>query len=181
MKTYSTKIDLKIIDEALTHSKKRMDYEYDRFKLPFETRLNMILIGTIGQLIFSKFLVANNINHEYEYQAGKYDSFDFKIQNKIFEIKTSGYDISYKNLNLLYSKDQYKTGRKKNFYCCIQIFINGYDKKNKKINLKSCNSASIVGGILYKEIENYKNIKRFYGDDYKVPISKLLDVKDLLY
>ena len=180
MTIYSTNIDDKIIVEANNHSKIRMNFEYDRFKLSYKVRRSMILIGTIGQLIFKKFLIQNKIKHEFEYQAGKFDSFDFKINDKIFEIKTSGYNNEFHKLNLLYSKDQYNDELKKDFFCCIQIFINGYNKINKTIDLKICNKASIVGGILYKDIINFKNNKKFYGDDYKVPLKKLLDVKNLL-
>ena len=69
MTVYSTEIDREIITEALGHSKQRMNYEYDRFKLPESSRMNMVLIGTIGQLIFRKFLNKNNIEHSFEYLA----------------------------------------------------------------------------------------------------------------
>ena len=180
MAFYSLKIDKEILFEANQHSKIRMNYEYDRFKLSSESRLNMIMIGTIGQLIFRKYLMDNKIDFKFEYQAGKFDNYDFKIANKIFEVKTSGFKKDFKYLNLLYSRDQYISGLEKKFNYCIQIFINGYEKINKKINLDKCNLAYIAGGVLYKEISLYKNTRKFYGDDYKVPLDKLTDIRKLL-
>ena len=39
----------------------------------------MILIGTIGQLVFKKFLDQESITYDFEFQAGKFDEFDFKV------------------------------------------------------------------------------------------------------
>ena len=66
---------------AIEHSAERMQYEYDRFGFNNEKRRNMILVGTIGQLIFKKFLDDNKVKYDYELQAGNYDNFDFVIGN----------------------------------------------------------------------------------------------------
>ena len=99
MAHYTTAIEEEILTEAMNHSQRRIEFEYNRFGLSRNHRINMILIGTIGQLIFKKFLDKENIDHKFEYQAGQYDNFDFTINNKIFEIKTSGYNVNYKRLN----------------------------------------------------------------------------------
>ena len=92
-KIYKTiDIDKNLIVSAINHSKDRMNYEYNRFNQNNTFRLNMILIGTLGELVFKKYLEGNNQAYEMEFQAGKFDSFDFIINNKIIEIKTSGYD-----------------------------------------------------------------------------------------
>ena len=66
-----------IMNQAISNSKKRLKFEYDRFKLPTAQRKSMILIGTIGQLIFKEYLEKKNIVFEFEFQAGKYDGMDF--------------------------------------------------------------------------------------------------------
>ena len=73
-----------IMSEAIAHSKERLKFEYDRFKLPTAQRKSMILIGTIGQLIFKEYLEMKNITYKFEYQAGKYDDMDFSI-NETFD------------------------------------------------------------------------------------------------
>jgi hypothetical protein len=63
-------VELKVTDEikseASKHSEERMKYEYNRFGLSNEKRKSMILIGTIGQLVFKDFLEANNVKFDFE-------------------------------------------------------------------------------------------------------------------
>ena len=49
-------IDKNLIVSAINHSKDRMNYEYNRFNQNNTFRLNMILIGTLGELVFKKYL-----------------------------------------------------------------------------------------------------------------------------
>lgn len=169
--------------ESYAHSLTRIKYEYDRFNLSLEQRISMILIGTLGQNIFKKFLMQSSINFEYEYQAGKYDDFDFKIGKKVIEIKTSGYGVMFKDLNLLYSDSQLKRGIQRNYNYCVLIFVNGYDKKTKLLDLSTCDKAVIAGFIKFGDIQNYKVERRFFGDDYRVsldhlePIEKFSSIK----
>ena len=174
-------INQKLITEAISHSEERIKYEYNRFNLPNDKRKSMIVIGTIGQLIFKKLLENRNINFEFEYQAGRYDNMDFKINNDIVEIKTSGYDYKgYKHLNLLYSQDQLNAGIKKDFKYCVQIFINGYDRTNRVLIPKNCSNGVIAGYIPFLDIKKYPSQRRFFGDDYKVPISKLKNIDEIV-
>ena len=165
---------------AIEHSAERMKYEYDRFGFNQERRENMILVGTIGQLIFKKFLENNNIAFDYELQAGNYDNFDFVLNDDIFEIKTSGYFGSFNMLNLLYSQDQYKAGLSKGFKYCVQIFIDGLDDKTRLVDISKTSHAVIVGCIEFKNIGRYRNYRQYRGDDYKVPLSKLTNVLSVL-
>ena len=107
----------------------------------------MIIIGTLGQIAFKEFLSNQNVEFDFEFQAGKYDDLDFEINNEIIEVKSSGYEDSYLHLNLLYSDSQLQRGIRKKFKYCVIIFINGYDKSNKTINLSNCNQAVIYGYI----------------------------------
>jgi hypothetical protein len=173
-------INKKLREEALAHSSERIKFEFDRFKLNLEQRKNMIFIGTIGQLIFKKYLESKNTPFEFEFQAGKYDELDFKINNQIIEVKTSGFDLDWKNLNLLYSDSQFSRGIRKKYSYCIQIFINGYNKKDRKINLELCNKAIIVGGIKFEKINSFKNKRLFLGDDYKVPLNQLISIEEVI-
>ena len=170
-----------LIQEAINHSDERLKYEYNRFGLSNDKRKSMILIGTIGQLMFKKFLESRNINFDFEYQAGKYDAMDFSINNDIVEIKTSGYDYrGYKHLKLLYSEDQLQAGIDKGFKYCVQIFINGYNRADKLLIPDNCNSGTIAGFIPFLDIKKYPSQRRFFGDDYKVPIRNLLQIENLL-
>ena len=174
-------IDMVLIQEAINHSDERLKYEYNRFGLSNDKRKSMILIGTIGQLMFKKFLESRNINFDFEYQAGKYDAMDFSINNDIVEIKTSGYDYrGYKHLKLLYSEDQLQAGIDKGFKYCVQIFINGYNRADKLLIPDNCNSGTIAGFIPFLDIKKYPSQRRFFGDDYKVPIRNLLQIENLL-
>lgn len=165
---------------AIKHSAERMKYEYDRFGFNQERRENMILVGTVGQLIFKKFLEDNNISFDYELQAGNYDNFDFILNDDIFEIKTSGYFGSFNMLNLLYSQDQYMAGLSKGFKYCVQIFIDGLDDKTRLVDISKTSHAVIVGCIEFKNIGRYRNYRQYRGDDYKVPLSKLTNVLSVL-
>jgi hypothetical protein len=177
-------IELKVTEEikleATKHSEERMNYEYNRFGLSKEKRKSMILIGTIGQLVFKDFLVANNIKFDFEFQAGQYDIMDFKLNEDIVEIKTSGYDTGFIHLNLLYSSDQFEAGMHKGFKYCIQLFINGYSRTTKLLNIKECDKCVIAGYIAFQEIKNYPNSRQYYGDDYKVPIKDLRHIDELI-
>lgn len=181
-------IDIVLTDElkksADNHSKRRMCFEYDRFHLSNDKRRSMILIGTIGQLAFKEFLDKNTIKYEYQLQAGNYDDFDFKINEEIYEIKCSGYDANsqykYNRLNLLYSRDQFLAGLNKKFAYCVQLFVDGYNIQTKLLDLDACTHVTIYGYIPFQDIRNYPNQAHYYGDDYKVPLHKLLDIEKLL-
>ena len=173
-------ISAQIMSNAIEHSKERFQYEYNRFGFSVAKRKSMILIGTIGQLMFKNYLEDNGIDFEFEFQAGKYDEMDFSISDEIVEIKTSGFEGNYLSLNLLYSEDQFRAGMAKNFKYCVQIFINGYNRKEKLIYPYKCNECIIAGYIPFENISNYKNFKRFYGEDYKVPLKDLLPINKLI-
>lgn len=173
-------IDDEIKSLAIKHSDERIQYEFNRFSFNLDKRKNMILIGTIGQLIFKKYLEENKINYYYQFQAGQYDNFDFEIAGKKYEIKTSGYNDSFLKLNLLYSHDQYIAGENKGFSYCVQIFINGKDINTGMVDIDKVSEATIAGYIEFDKIVNYKKGREYYGDDYRVPISHLKDVRALL-
>ena len=91
-----------IKEQAVIYSNKRFKYEYNRFNFSQSKRKEMILIGSIGELMFQQFLEINNVKYDFEFQAGQYDDMDFQIGYDKIEIKTSAYADSYKHLNLLY-------------------------------------------------------------------------------
>lgn len=169
-----------IKEAAHNHSIVRMNFEYDRFNLPYEVRQSMILIGTIGQLTFKQYLDQTNVPYDFEFQAGKFDDLDFKIMEHIIEIKTSGYDDSYSNLNLFYSEGQLARAIRKGYSYCVQIFINGYDRAKKILLLDRCTTSTIAGFVKFNEIPCYKQERKYFGDDYKVPINKLKPIESLL-
>jgi len=173
-------INKEIIEEANLYSDKRMQFEYNRFGLSPEQRKSMILIGAIGQLMFKEYLTEQKVPFEFEYQAGNYDTMDFKLGQDIVEIKTSGYEVSFEHLNLLYSDDQLKAGVNKSFKYCCQLFINGYSRDKKLLNASHCNKCIIAGYIPFEDIQNFPSPRKIFGDDYKVPLRRLIDIKNLI-
>ncbi len=173
--------DLK--NEAYEHAQKRIEFEFDRAGYRArKQRVHMIWIGTIGQLLFKKYLKEKNIDFEFEFQAGDYDKYDFLVNNKIIDVKTSGFEDSrgYKYLNLLYPADQFATGLRKNYEYCVQIFINGYQRKARLLDRTKCNEGIIAGYIEFHKIKEFKNNhKRWWGDDYKISLGNLKSVEEL--
>jgi hypothetical protein len=182
MNVVNISIDENLINTAKDHSKKRMAYEYNRSGYDLNTRLSMITLGTIGQLGFKKYLnILGNIDYKFQLQAGNYDDFDFRIKEKTIEIKTSGYDNNYQYLNLLYSKDQFEVGTIKNYHYCVQIFVDGYDRVKKIIDLNKCKKLTIFGYIDFNKIQLFRNPnQKFWGDYYKVPLKSLRPIKEII-
>lgn len=172
-------IDEELKNLAIEHSRERMKYEYNRFGFDNRRRENMILVGTLGQLVFKQFLDLNQIPYDYQLQAGEYDDFDFIVGNDIFEIKTSGYYDVFNKLNLLYSEDQYSAGIHKGFKYCIQIFVDGLDLNSRLLDISKTTHAVIAGYIEFDNIKYYRQQRRYYGDDYKIPVHELKDIIDL--
>ncbi len=180
------KITKEIIYKAIDRSEASIGYQYDRFNLSLNMRKSMIVIGTIGELIFEQYLKGKEIEYDYEDEINKsldyiskYEK-DFQLTNDIIEIKTSGYDkAGYEHLNLLYSQDQYDSGIRKGFDKCVLIFVNGYDRNERMLRIENCNSATIAGYIPFKDIGNYPSQRKYYGDDYKVPIKELYKIEHL--
>lgn len=173
-------ISEEIKEKVLEHSQNRMDYEYDRFKLNDEQRKSMIIVGSIGQLLFEEYLQENNCDYEMEFQAGRYDQYDFFVNNKIIDVKTSGFDNSYTYLNLLYTEEQYNTGLRKGYELIVQIFINGYNKNTRLLDLSLSTTGIIVGFIEFSKIAQFKQEREFLGDDYRVPIKFLIPIEELV-
>ena len=175
-------VDANIGKEAYEHAKKRLGFEYDRFHLATEQRLSMITIGTIGQLIFKKFLESNKIKFQFQLQYGKYDDFDFKIKNKIVEVKSSGYKNpnDWMKLNGIYNASQLEQAIAKKFYCSVQVFLNGYDKVNKLFNILKCDTAIIAGWLEIGEIAKTDAKYLPHGRAHLIPLSKLKDIKTLI-
>ena len=168
-------------NEAFDHASQRMNFEFNRFNQNKNFRFNMILVGTIGELVFRNFLISNNITYEMEFQAGEYDVYDFQIGSNIIEIKTSGYEgITFSNLNLLYNYSQYSNPNRSNYDYVVQIFINGYDRNSKSLDLANCNLATISGYISYSEISNHSLTQNVYSKNYKVPLTRLKPITMLI-
>lgn len=181
-KIYKTiDIDKNLIVSAINHSKDRMNYEYNRFNQNNTFRLNMILIGTLGELVFKKYLEGNNQAYEMEFQAGKFDSFDFIINNKIIEIKTSGYDKDgFEHLNLLYNSNQYQQSQNKGYDYVVLIFINGFNRDTQSLDINAVNRATIIGYIPFDAIKNYPPTRNRYYSNHKVALNNLRDLDEIL-
>lgn len=175
-------VDANLGEEAYEHAKNRLGFEYDRFHLATEQRLSMIAIGTIGQLVFRNFLEINKIKFEFQLQYGKYDDYDFKIADRIIEVKSSGYKNpdEWMKLNGIYNASQLEQAIAKNYYCSVQIFLNGYDKVNKLFNIAKCDTAIIAGWLEISEIAKTDAKYLPHGRAHLIPLSKLKDIKTLI-
>ncbi len=164
-----------VIDEASNHATKRISFEFDRFNLDNTLRVSMITLGTIGQVVFKDYLRSCGFDFEFQLQAGKYDDFDFKINNKKVEVKTSGYESQskWKTLNGIYNFDQYQNALGKNYFCFVQVFISGYDKKSKALDLSKCKHAVIAGWLKVSDIASFPIRQLPFGDAFLIPISSL--------
>jgi hypothetical protein len=167
-------------EQAAVYANQRWKYEYNRFGFAGDRRKDMILLGSVGELMFQQHLEINNVKYDFEFQAGKYDDMDFKIGYDIIEIKTSGYTNSFNHLNLLYSESQFVAANVKNFKYCVQVFVNGLCQETKKIKYRDINTAHIAGYISFRDMENYKQLPKWHGDDYKIPLKNLKNIENLL-
>lgn len=175
-------VDANLGKEAYEHAKNRLGFEYDRFHLDTEQRISMITIGTLGQLVFKKYLESNKVPFEFELQYGRYDDYDFKIRDRIVEVKSSGYKNSddWTKLNGIYNASQLEQAIAKKYYCSVQIFLNGYDKVNKLFNISKCDTALIAGWLEIAEIAKTGAKYLPHGRAHLIPLSQLKDIKMLI-
>lgn len=175
-------VDSDLGKEAYEHAKNRLGFEYDRFHLATEQRISMITIGTVGQLVFKKYLESNKVPFEFQLQYGKYDDYDFKIKNEIVEVKSSGYKNTdeWMKLNGIYNASQLEQALAKNYHCSVQIFLNGYDKVNKLFNIAKCDTAIIAGWLEISEIAKTDAKYLPHGRAHLIPLSQLKDIKTLI-
>lgn len=154
-----------MIKEALNHAHKLFKYEYDRFSLADAKRLDMIKIGVIGELVFREYLMRIGSSFVYQDIIGKYDEFDFKVNGKKVEIKTSGYDYYPEDLNLLYNVEQYNHGLKKGTDFVYLVLVNGYNRRFQIFNSYECNTAILAGWIPFRQIPKKGRIVTSWHDD----------------
>jgi len=175
-------VDTSLGKEAYEHAKNRLGFEYDRFHLATEQRLSMITIGTIGQLVFKKYLETNKIEFEFQLQYGKYDDYDFKINNQIIEVKSSGYKNpdEWMKLNGIYNASQLEQAIAKEYFCSVQIFLNGYDKVNKLFNIAKCDTAIIAGWLEIPEIAKTEAKYLPHGRAHLIPLTQLKGIRSLI-
>ena len=168
--------------EAYEHAKNRLGFEYDRFHLATEQRISMITIGTLGQLVFKKYLESKNVPFEFQLQYGKYDDYDFKIKNEIVEVKSSGFrnPDEWMKLNGIYNASQLEQAIAKKYYCSVQIFLNGYDKVNKLFNIAKSDTAIIAGWLEIEEIAKTDAKYLPHGKAHLIPLEKLKPIGTLL-
>jgi hypothetical protein len=169
-------------EEAKEHAKNRLGFEYDRFHLKTEQRLSMIALGTIGQIMFREYLNSKSIKFEFQLQFGKYDDYDFVIDEKIVEVKTSGFnkENEWKSLNGIYNASQLENALARNYFCSVQIFVNGYDKVNKLFNLQRCDTAIIAGWLEIKKISEFPTKYLPFGKARLFPLDNLKDISELI-
>jgi hypothetical protein len=170
------------IEEAFKHARVRIEFEYDRFNLDQTHRVNMIALGTIGQLIFRDYLDKLGVAYEFEYQAGNYDAFDFKINDKNIEIKTSGFEETngWQRLNAIYNQNQIAQCEHKQIFGVVQIFINGYSKSTRKIDAGKCKQGIIAGWTTIESFKVARLVDLPYGRAYMIPLGQMKKISDLI-
>jgi len=159
-------------DMATDISKWRIKKEYDRYGFDYNVRVDRIIVGLIGELVFKAALEEADIQFETSFGTVGYDKYDFKINNKIYDIKASDCNGTYKYLNLLYSEDQYQSGLINNYDYVVQVFIDGKERGGK-FNIKNCKNAVIVGYVNFCDLPKYRQEPKHYGDNYCVKLSEL--------
>ncbi len=176
------KISSQLVVGARAHAEQRLKFEFDRFGLSDQQRLSMITLGTIGQMIFEDFLLAREIDHDFEQQAGNYDNFDFRIGGRIVEVKTSGFGggQEWQFLNAIYNESQLIVALHKGFFATVQIFINGYDRVTKILSCDNCIDAVIVGWIEVSEISMFPAKNLGYAAAHVIPLNDLHPIESLL-
>lgn len=167
-----------MLEEAIKYGKKCLPYEYDRFGLDANKRLQKIIIGTLGELVFKQYLIDNNIFDitEFNLVVGQYDDCDFIIVDKKLDVKTSGFESSFEKLNLLYAV---KPFHRRQYDYVIKVFVDGYEFHSKNYNFQNVKNGYLVGFIKYSEISNYPKFNFGYSEDYVVPISQLKNISIL--
>lgn len=175
-------VDKSLIEQAISHSKNRLGFEYDRFHLATEQRLSMITLGTVGQLIFKKFLEDKKVDFKFQLQYGKYDDYDFELYDKIVEVKTSGYklDSEWQKLNGIYNSSQLEQAIARGYFCTVQIFVNGYDKVNKLFNTKRCTQGVIAGWLEIEKLPEFPTRYLPFGKATLIPLDKLKNIETLI-
>lgn len=177
----TVEVSSELAKEAYSHAKKRLKFEYDRFNLKTEQRISMITIGTVGQMVFKQYLDRLEIAHSFQLQYGEYDDFDFKIKDRIVEVKSSGYKNhdDWKKLNGIYNSSQLEQAITKRFFCSVQIFLNGYDKVNKLFNVSKCDTAIIAGWLEIGQVAKFDAKYLPHGKAHLVPLHALKPIDEL--
>ena len=80
-------VDANLGKEAYEHAKNRLGFEYDRFHLATEQRLSMITIGTIGQLVFKKYLESKKYHLNFNYNMTNTTITILKSKMKLSKLK----------------------------------------------------------------------------------------------
>lgn len=175
------RVEPSLAAEALEHAILRLEYEYDRFHLAKEQRISMIALGTLGQLVFKSYLEVNNIPFQFQLQYGKYDDYDFIINDNIVEVKSSGYQYpnEWTRLNAIYNASQLERARARQYYCSVQLFLNGYDRSSKLLDISQCDTGIIAGWIEIRKIAETKPRYLPHGEAHLVPLSQLKDIDAL--
>lgn len=168
--------------EAYDHAKNRIGYEYNRFNLVTEQRISMITMGTVGQLMFKSYLESKKIPFSFQLQFGKYDDYDFTINDRIVEVKSSGYKKldDWRKLNGIYNASQLELALNKKYFCSVQMFLNGYDKVNKLFNINKCDTAIIAGWLEISAIANTDVKYLPHGKAHLIPLNNLKSIEILL-
>lgn len=174
-------VDATLGQEAYEHAKQRLQYEYDRFHLATEQRIAMIAMGTLGQLVFKKFLESQNVPFRFQLQYGQYDDYDFQIDNKIVEVKSSGYNKTneWTTLNAIYNASQLEQAIAKQYDCSVQLFLNGYNKTTKVFDVTQCDTAIIAGWLEIDQIAKAPARLLPYGRAHLIPLNRLHAIRTL--
>ena len=143
-------ITKQIIDKATNEANKRFEHGFRGPTVNDMYKYDMILISCIGELVFQEFLISKSI--PYVFINNNFAGRELVVENKLFEIRVSGYQHDISNLNFIYNVKQYEESRGKNIDYVIQIFINGYDYRNRSFNVSDCANGIIYGVIDRKSV-----------------------------
>jgi hypothetical protein len=172
------RVDEKLIEQAKIESTRRMDFGFRGQNTDIQYKFNMIFISCIGELAFQKYLDSKSI--KYSFADPNLPGREVIIDSKKIEIKTSGYDIDFTRLNLIYNTAQYAQSADKGIDYVLQIFINGYKQNTYDFDETQCDKAVLAGFIDFDLIGKYPVEQNRRRPNHKIPLDNLNDIAKLL-
>ncbi|MCF7931395.1 MAG: hypothetical protein K9L02_07795 [Acholeplasmataceae bacterium] len=171
-------VEKELIEKAKIEAEKRMQFGFRGPVRDLNYKHTMILISCIGELVFQRYLDSNSI--KYTFIDPSFSGKEIKINDKIVEIRTSGYDNDFSRLNFIYAVDQYDQSVNKGIDYVLQIFIKGYKQQSHIFDESECETAVLAGYIEFDAIQKFPIEQNRYRPNYKIDLDYLYDVSDLI-
>lgn len=172
-------ISRKLLNKAREEAERRMQFGFRALHpVSDEYKFAKIYISCIGELVVQEFLNENKAS--YQFVDNNFPGREIIINDKIVEIRTSGYNKSFSTLNLIYNDVQYIESMNKGISYVVQVFINGYNYYDKSFDDNLCSSGTIAGFIDFSDISNYSIVQNTNRPNYKIGLNDLKDIRRII-